>query len=199
MKPHSKMGIFVLTVGQVLVMARPTGAQEEGLRDIRGPVLYPIDPLFVAVLCAVIAAGGVVLFRLLWRQYLKRKALQHQKPPLPPWEIALKLLEDLKQKKYVEYNKYQQFYSELSDILRRYMESHFCIRAPEMTTEEFLDSIKTYESVAEEHKVNLKRFLQHADVVKFAKVSPSTEEAEQSYELAKQFILQSYVSQDDDT
>ncbi|MBZ0165964.1 MAG: DUF4381 family protein, partial [Candidatus Omnitrophica bacterium] len=188
MKPCRKMGVLVLTLWGVLAMAHPTGAKEDGLRDIRGPVLYPIDPLFVAVLCAVMAAGGVVLVRLLWRQLIKRRAVQRQKPPLPPWEIALKLLEDLKKKKYVEYNKYQQFYSELSDILRRYMENHFCIRAPEMTTEEFLESIKNYESVAEEHKINLKRFLQHADVVKFAKVSPSTEEAEQSYELAKRFI-----------
>lgn len=184
--------LYVCSMVMVILSATSVGAQEEGLRDIRGPLTYPIDSIWIILLWVIIASGILVVARLLWRLYQRRRNYVPPAPPVPPWDVALRLLELLREKKYIEYSKFQDYYSELSDILRRYMEDYFHVRAPEMTTEEFLISIKSNDQVTEEHKAILSRFMQQADVVKFAKVSPTNEEAEQSWELARRFIMQSY-------
>lgn len=172
-------------------------AQEEGLRDIRGPVAYPLDVWSKGLLALLAAVILLVLLRLAWRAYQRRRAFVPPVPPVPPWETALRLLEELRDKKYVDYGKYSEYYSELSDILRRYMEDYFGIRAPEMTTEEFLASIKVNAQVSAEYRDVLGKFMQQADVVKFAKAAPTVEESERSWELARRFIMQSYEDEDD--
>ncbi len=187
----------VVSIG-LLIPIRST-AQEPGLRDVRGPVPYPLDPLYVIALWLIMAAGLLVICRLGWRVYRHRRAFVPRKPVLPPWEVALRRLEELRDKKYLEYAKFDQYYLELSDILRRYMEVHFGVRAPEMTTEEFLVSIRENATVSDEHKALLGRFMQQADAVKFAKAAPTVQEAEQSWELARRFIMQSYEDEENGT
>ena len=198
MRIRNKIDILLIVGSGYVFTAVSAGAQEEGLRDIRGPVAYPLHPFYIVLLWLLMTAGVIVLFRMARRYAVYRKLVRPDKPPVPPWEVALDLLEKLKLKKYLEYDKYQQYYSELADILRRYMEEYFGIRAPEMTTEEFLESIRTNEMVAEEHRLILEKFMREADVVKFAKVSPTVKEAEQSLELAKRFIMQSYEDPEDE-
>lgn len=188
--------LSVLTAGGLTVTAAQTPAQP-GLRDIRGPVQYPLDPAVVVLLAVIILAGAVVLLRWLWRLYQRRRAFVPPVPPRPPWDIALEQLDALREKKYLEYAKFDQYYSELSDILRRYMEDYFGVRAPEMTTEEFLETIRHNATVSADHKEILTSFMRQADLVKFAKGAPALQEAEQSWELARRFIMQSYDDEDE--
>ncbi|MCA9393801.1 MAG: DUF4381 family protein [Candidatus Omnitrophica bacterium] len=197
MKARFLMTLILPVVGSLTPPVALGADDQTGLRDIRGPVAYPLDPVLVALLLLIVLAGIAVLLRWWVRMYRRRRAYVPPVPPRPPWDIALELLEKLKAKKYLEYDKFDQYYSELSDILRRYMEDYFGIRAPEMTTEEFLVSIRHHDAVAEEHKALLARFMQQADVVKFAKAAPTAEEADQSWELARRFIMQSYEDEED--
>src|SRR5207245_506058 len=59
-------------------------------------------------------------------------------PRRPPHEIAAAELERLRGRRLVEHGAFKEYYSALSDIVRRYLEDRFKLRAPEMTTEEFL-------------------------------------------------------------
>jgi hypothetical protein len=109
-------------------------------------------------------------------------------PPLPAHETAFKALQELTNKAYIKTGKVREYYFELSDIVRHYVENRFQLRAPEMTTEEFLATLKDSKILNAEQKILLKDFLSHCDMVKFAKYLPDEKESESSYESAKRFI-----------
>ncbi|MBI4309916.1 MAG: hypothetical protein HY591_06255, partial [Candidatus Omnitrophica bacterium] len=72
--------------------------------------------------------------------------------------------------------------------VRHYLEDRFQIKAPEMTTEEFLNLVKTSPALKEEHKRILRDFLNGCDMVKFARHEPTVEEAQANFDLARQLI-----------
>lgn len=164
-------------------------AQEGDIRDVHGPVEYPLAPGLIVLVCSIFFVLFIfIILKILKRQTLKLK-LRKGKVKLP-WELAIDQLSQLKQKNYIEENNFDAFYTELSSILRTYLENNFSIRAPEMTTEEFLTSIKNNDLLFNNQKEILKKFLSYADMVKFAKFTPSQREAEEGYHLAKVFIEQ---------
>jgi hypothetical protein len=88
------------------------------------------------------------------------------------------------------------FYVELSSIVRRYLEDRFELRAPELTTEEFLVAVgqagalgrDNLSAVSREHQALLREFLRLADLVKFAGIQPSEEDIRQSIDTARRFL-----------
>ncbi len=80
------------------------------------------------------------------------------------------------------------FYVGLSYIIRQYIEDRFEMRAPELTTEEFLSSIGQSPDFSAEHQGLLREFLKQADLVKFARAEPSSDETERAIEKAQQFL-----------
>ena len=80
------------------------------------------------------------------------------------------------------------FYVELSDIVRRYLEDRFELRAPEFTTEEFLEKVSASPDLNREHQELLREFLRQADLVKFAGVAPDEATIRASIESANRFI-----------
>lgn len=156
------------------------------IKDIKPPVYFPSDYLplvMIVVLCALAAAAFFV-------NNLIRKKIP-EKPPIPKktaYEIACESLEALKAKGLIRLGKIKEYYVELSLIVRRYLENKFNIKAPEMTTEEFLDTAKQSDELSAGHKELLKIFLSHADMVKFAKYGPNVKEAEGSFLAAKTLI-----------
>ncbi len=79
---------------------------------------------------------------------------------------------------------------EFSRIVRQYLEDRFAIRAPEMTTEEFLISLKTSSQLTAEQKQIVGQFLDACDQVKFARHLPTEKEVQHSFDLMKRFITQ---------
>jgi len=157
------------------------------IREIAGPIAFHIKiPWYVQViLVLIVLAAGIAFF------LFKRKKTQSIfVPPRPAHEIAYEALEVLKQKEYLKRREFKLYYIELSDIVRRYLENRFNLRAPEMTTEEFLNSVKDNKMLSYEHKSLLRDFLSHCDLVKFAKYEPPEKEAGLSFESAKRLIDQ---------
>jgi hypothetical protein len=76
----------------------------------------------------------------------------------------------------------------LSDIVRTYIEARFEIRAPEMTTEEFLIFTYASEKLNDKQRAFLGELLQSSDMVKFAKFVPSMDHARDNLRLARTFI-----------
>ena len=115
-----------------------------------------------------------VLF-LAWR--FSQRWKNRQTPPVvqqisqPPHVIAARLLAELRAKKLWQNGKTKEFYSELSRILRGYLEEQFTMPALESTTDELIGLLKTrnFDATLIEKVQNL---LQTADLVKFAKVEP---------------------------
>ncbi|MCA9140757.1 MAG: hypothetical protein KDB00_28485 [Planctomycetales bacterium] len=80
------------------------------------------------------------------------------------------------------------FYVALSYIIRQYIEDRFEMRAPELTTEEFLTSIGKSPDFSGEHQGLLRSFLKQADLVKFAGAQPSASEISQAIGKVEQFL-----------
>lgn len=106
----------------------------------------------------------------------------------PAHEIAYEMLKAIAGQKLVEQGRVKEFYEKLSGCLRRYIENRFQLRAPEQTTEEFLEQLKYSDDLALEHKQQLAKFLEHCDLVKFARYQPSTEQINESLNMAENFV-----------
>lgn len=156
------------------------------VRDVKGPVAVPRDyrPLWWALVgCALLAGLGVAFYRV-----LNRARPQPAAPPRPADEVAQEALARLRSARLLETGAYEAYYVRLSGIVRTYLESRFHLRAPEMTTEEFLQAAQHAPQLVPAHRSLLSQFLTEADLVKFARYQPALEDAERAYTAAWEFI-----------
>lgn len=125
--------------------------------------------------------------------YIKKKKKQVvQEFRIPPHIKAFAELQRLIDEKLLEKQELQLFYLKISAIVRVYIEEQFDIKAPELTTEEFLQILadEDNDSLTEYRKL-LKDFLSHCDMVKFAQYKPDKNEIEKTITACKNFIKQS--------
>jgi len=102
-------------------------------------------------------------------------------------EVALKKLDDLWQKNYLSLGLIREFYFELTEIVRWYIEKKFEVNALELTTEELFNVLK--KKVDKKYNLELKSFLDNADLAKFAKYRPDEKQIVQDFETAKKLII----------
>jgi len=149
---------------------------------------------------AIIATLVLVALLLLWLFYRRKSAeVQEEVNPLSAQEQALQRLADLLESRKHEAD-VKGFFVELSNIVRWYVERLTGIRAPELTTEEFLHKIArpvrqwgTFEQQPSQPAgalESLAPFLEAADIVKFAKHVPTDDEIMLAFRRAEQFIQQ---------
>jgi len=138
--------------------------------------------VWVLGVVAVTTAAGLWL-------YLKRKRVKELVRIFKPaHEIAYEKLRAMVKEDLVGAGKIKEFYERISDILRHYIEHRFSLRAPERTTEEFLAELANTEVLPAAEKQRLGEFLQHCDLVKFAKHNPTTQQIQETFDLVKDFI-----------
>lgn len=162
------------------------GSQGQGIKDIKG-LMYPKRHVFIYLIIAVffLAGTAVILYFL-----LRERVAPATEKKESAYEIALRRIKELKRKDFLGRGLVKEFYFQLSLIVRRYLEDRFDLRAPEMTTEEFLYSLKDSHALAADHKTLLKEFLFNCDLVKFAKYAPKAEEIDQALRATKNLIEQ---------
>jgi hypothetical protein len=113
--------------------------------------------------------------------------IKKEEPYLPPHARALKELDAVKIQKLWQMGKVKEYHSDVTDILRKYIDERFDIPALEMTSGEILDKIKGYSDV-DASCDHLKQILILADFVKFAKYNPLPDENELSLMNAYLFV-----------
>ncbi len=167
----------------------PQDGKQPTLREILSPVGLPRSYRWLLYLIPAALGGAVasILVLLLRRRRGKeRVALEKQ---IPPHERALSDLEALIAARLVEQGDYKEFYFRLSLILRRYIEGRFGLHAPERTTEEFLTELGASDALTGNHKLLLRDFLKHCDLVKFAKLEPGYQETQEATDSCRRFVL----------
>lgn len=131
--------------------------------------------------------GGIVVIALLavaiWFLFARRKHVLIV-PPIPPHERARRKLEEA----LSLYEQPKPFCTLVSDAVRLYLEERFGLRAPERTTDEFLNDLKRSAALLDPQKESLTEFLSACDMVKFAKYEPQRPELEALYKSALHLI-----------
>ncbi|MFC1548750.1 hypothetical protein ACFL5E_02180 [Candidatus Omnitrophota bacterium] len=174
------------------VMSMLTG-EDWDIRDLKG-LVFPRGMLPKWLIILILVLALVVLWIL---RKKKKLAVEEGKPqPQSPYEIACEELRRLKAMDLPAKGQIKEYYTQLSDIIRHYLESRFSYRAPEMTTEEFLDFIKGSSELESAHKEILKDFLSGCDMVKFAKYGPTPIEMLDSFSAAERLVEQTREKED---
>ncbi|GAP72254.1 hypothetical protein SAMD00024442_28_28 [Candidatus Symbiothrix dinenymphae] len=149
-------------------------------KDYAAPVAYSL----LAIL--LIAAIVYVIYR-----RKKNKPLiplpKKEKVVIPPHIQAIKALDEIKSEKLWQQGKEKEFHSQVSEVLREYIEGRFGINAMEQVSGEILDAVRGLSEVGELYN-NLKQLLLTADLVKFAKYRPMPDENETSITNAYLFV-----------
>jgi hypothetical protein len=153
----------------------------EGVVEMPGKISYW---WFGAFGMAVIIAIGIVG----WIYLLRKKRVEPVRIFKSAHGLAYERLQALINEDLIKAGKLKEFYERISDILRHYIEHRFNLRAPERTTEEFLVELAAANILPLVDKKSLKEFLEHCDLVKFAKYNPTTEQIQKTFDLVKNFI-----------
>ncbi|MCA9199979.1 MAG: hypothetical protein KDA87_20710 [Planctomycetales bacterium] len=149
-----------------------------GELEIRRPISKSIWP-WILLIALVLAAVPIAWYYL---AKARRKAIRRS-----AYDLAKARLDALLAKPRTPEN-LEPFYVELSGIVRRYLEDRFELRAPELTTEEFLTRVTGSPDLSEEHQVLLREFLRTADLVKFAGMKPNEQVIQNSVLAATRFL-----------
>ena len=138
-------------------------------------------------LVIVLIIGGIIWY--IRSRPKKEVVVPEVKVYLPPHAIALNKLQELRAKKLWQQDQVKLYHSELSDIIRDYIEQRYAVKTQEKTTDEIFDGMKHLD-VKDENRTQLRKILLLADLVKFAKERPAPAENEQSMEVAINFVNQ---------
>lgn len=139
------------------------------------------------VALVVLAIGLYVAYRIM-RHYGKSLSdIFHPAPPMPPHEEAFRALERLYVLRLCQHDKHKLYYSTLTDILRRYIAARFEVGAMEMTSDEIIAAMREVE-LPKKAAMDMADVLRAADLVKFAKAIPESDENEASYQAVWDFV-----------
>ena len=174
------------------------------LVDTTKQKLYDIKPLIevkrnnariwkiaLFVLLALLLIGGAVYWF-----FLRKKPLTEEEKValLPPFERAILQLKELENSRYLIQDEYKKYYSELTDIVRSYLEEDVNVSALESTTDQLIEKLELLKdagelTIEEETIGQFKKVLQTADLVKFAKSKPPSSRAEQDRLLVESIVV----------
>ena len=157
------------------------------LKDIKGPLddnigWSDIWPYFVLILI-------ILLSIFTYKKYFNKKkktVVVKKNIQTPAHILALNSLKKLENKKLIDKKDIKEYYSSISEIIRRYIENRFNFPALELTTYEILNIITAI--IKKEESISLKNILEISDLVKFAKKIPDQIENVKNLNLATDFV-----------
>lgn len=152
----------------------------KGYFDIMMPIETPLS--WAEILPYVFWSfwGLLVAALIVWlfTKYKRKEKVfgRAEKPKDPPHIIALSSLDKVKGEKLWQRGLVKEYYSDVTEVIRAYLENQFDIRAMEQTTDEIMDDVSDEELITKDLKEKLKDMLVRADFVKFAKAEPLADE-----------------------
>jgi len=153
---------------------------------------------FWKILLIILLVLGVIGGLVYWFIFRKKPLSEEEKEALlPPYDRALLELKRLENSKYLIQDEYKQYYSELTNIVRSYLEEDVHVTALESTTDELITKLEILKDAGElqidnETLGHFKKILQTADLVKFARSKPSTSVAEQDRKSIEQIVIKTH-------
>lgn len=152
------------------------------IKDIAPPVEIPWPPWLIAciALVAILALAGLIALLVWWLK--KRPAA----PPPTPGQIAARELEKLRRE--VTTLQPFDFSVRVSDVLRSYIGAEYQLHAREQTSPEFLAAIAHSPKFYDADRQLLAEFLEHCDLIKFARIDATAEDSTRLLQSAISFV-----------
>ncbi|MEZ4366644.1 MAG: hypothetical protein R2939_10200 [Kofleriaceae bacterium] len=133
-------------------------------------------------------AGGALALGLAVLAWWRLRARRTIRQKISAYDVAVASLHDLERAGAPAADGADAWFVELSAIVRRYLEGRYDIRAPELTTEEFLQVAARAPELTPEHRELLSAFMRRCDQVKFAGYRPDAEESLATLRAARGFV-----------
>jgi Domain of unknown function (DUF4381) len=147
---------------------------------------WPTIAMVVGVSLLGIAAGAGLALKLANR----KKESTAQPRGLSPHRWALQELGRLEASPLASGGQFEKYHTELSNLMRRYIEQRFKLQATKQTTPEFLDKMKSAACLTSDQQALLRDFLERCDLVKFAGVTATAEQSQELSAAARRFVQQ---------
>lgn len=176
-----------LDAGPIVVVSESVLDKDaKDIKDIKPPLALEYVPVTPIVwLCIGMAVATIAIFML---RRIRRKRKLAPPPPRSPQLIAYDELERLRAMDLIAKGRVKEYYVRISDIVRRYIERRFSLKAPDRTTEEFLAEAGASGLLDPRARTLVGDFLEQCDMVKFARYGPTAEEIDGVYAAAKRFV-----------
>jgi len=198
--------------GHFLLPAIPVVYQNQGMSDtlytqalplradhmpVDTAALMPLKPIIQEPLKAedfIPYAAGLLATLVLLGLFFglrKRKKPKAEAPPppvavVPPHTIALEKFAQLEQAQLWQKGRIKEYHTELTFILREYLESRFDILALESATSEIAAQME--HKIPDDLRKDMTRLFNTSDMVKFAKAEPPAAIHEQLLDQARNFV-----------
>lgn len=181
----------IFTTTRSVVFLMPEVDTSAAIKDIKEPIDTPFK-LSELLPYAPYLGGVFVLIAIALLVYFMIKRRKKEKdltvPSLPPHIKAFHSLDRIKKEKIWQKGEVKEYYDQLSDTIRLYIEQRFNIPAMESVTWEILEDFKKHSWEDESLMDLLESLLQLSDLVKFAKEDPSPSENETNLNNAYIFV-----------
>ncbi len=174
-----------------------TSVLPEGMKDIndiKEMIEFPNPLPLIIVIIAIGAVGISFLGMKFYRKIKHKKIFEEQK--IPCWERALNGIDSLLKEDFINKGMAKRFYYTLTEILKRYLEERFGFPAIEQTTTEIIQSMKKLKTPLREE---FQSIFNYADIVKYAKFTPPTEETKNILQKSKELITKTIPQQTEGT
>ena len=191
--------IMISPTDSLLLKVQDVAAVDTTKAEIRDIADYMHEPITFEeiwkVASFIISGLGMIALIIMLIVYFVRCS-HHRKniveiskaPPLPADIKAKNSLERLRLQQLWQQGKVKEYHTELTDILRVYLAESYGIQSTEMTSDQTLEAFESTSACDTDTEAMLRRILQTADMVKFAKSEPQPYEHDRSLADAKQFV-----------
>lgn len=163
---------------------------DTALRDIKPQATLPTPPLWpwivaISILLLFIFIGLIRLWPYLSNRTAKPQTIIDRRSPR---QIALEQFDQIEAQKLPEQQRFKEYYTQVADVLRAYLEKAYHVPALGRTTQEIRRELH---SVPEQADFQSRFFnlLDVADLVKFAQVTPTIENTQETLAEARQIVL----------
>lgn len=189
---------------KVLTVPVDTTSQEIVINDIKPIVEPPINwsSLITKIAIGVVVFAILLVVVLLVVRHLRKRKMQPiivEKTPervKTCEEIALEKLETVRREKIWQAGRVKEYYTDITDVLREYIEARFGIVAFERTSSEIIDALYFVQKDYPEQLGQLRKIFGTSDMVKFAKLIPDITIHTDTLDGAVDFVRQTKDNKD---
>ncbi len=166
------------------------GPDARDIKEIKENLYHAGRSRLVWIIPALLLVALPAVIIWLRRRKRRRSTLPRHGPEIPstpPHVLALEELRKIEKMELLTRGKVKQYYTMVSEVLRKYIAGRYGIVTLERTTAEIVIDLE-HTSVSEAHRLRFSELLQSSDLVKFAKWNPDSESRDSLVPLTREII-----------